>query len=188
MERYRLLNAVQTKIDLGGATFDLRSDTVEITATDKGATLVLYRMFDRMNPNPMPDPLCVARIHFPGEARVVKPFELDGVQWVVQTPFGSAIISPYRDDHIVSDPTFETGHGRERYPGRLRKLYEERRSVMFALMANQRFLNATPGELIHAIEAHEMTIGVMQARMAELDQQIATIRATHEIPTDEDNG
>lgn len=177
MERYRLFNAVQTKILLDGVDFDLRSDTVEITARDDMAVLVLYRMFDLMNPNPMPDPLCVARIVIPGPPRIFKPADLDGQQWLVQTPRGGAIISPYKEDHIVTDPTFETGYAARERSMRLEHLLGERRSVQFAIMANQRYLWSTPDTMPEAKQVHQTTIDVMQGRLAQLDQMIAQVQS-----------
>jgi hypothetical protein len=187
MERYRLFNAVQTRIDLDGVSFDLRSDTVEITASDDGALVVLYRMFDRMNPNPMPDPICVGRVFIPGAAKVIKAIELDGQQWCVQSQFGTAIISPYQEEVIWSDPAFHEGITRNHRNVRLRELYDQHRSVLFAIMANQRFMRATPPELDQVRAMHQTTVEVMQQQLAAIEQRITRFRRRHGITAEDDS-
>ena len=174
LKRYRLLNVAKVRSeDRAGSSLDLRCDTTEITAEIRGVTLVCYRMCDPSEPE-MPHPMLVGRLFIPGPPTVLKPTDLDDEsRWVVQTPVGTVSIAPFESQHIFSDPTIDGLHPHQKQPVRLARLHEMRRSVLFSLLANRRYLHATGPDLDAAILAHQTTIGVMEREIERLDQQIA---------------
>ena len=170
LKRYRLLNVAQVRGTCGDTSLELRPDTVEVTADRDEATLVLSRLFDR-SLSEMPDPILVARLTLSGRPKIIKPFEINDTRWVVQSASGTVSISPYKSDHIFSDPTFDGRSPLEKDPS-IAVLEERRRSVLFSLLANRSYLRTTPPDHVHAARTCRTTIEIMEQQLNQLDEQI----------------